>query len=117
MLPGLLPQLLAYLSRVNRRALQVLRAVRKPANMPGTYYTLDFIGVHPDHHGRGIARRLLDHVHAIVDADERVEGVYLITGEEKTRSIYERFGYRVLATHRAGGIDVYHMFRERAPQP
>lgn len=116
MLPKVLPQALTYLRQVNRRGLQVARAIRKPANMPKTYYTLDFISVHPDHHGRGIARLLLDHVHAIVDADQQADGVYLITGEDKTRSIYERFGYRVLASHPSGEIDVHHMFRERCQQ-
>ncbi len=107
------PSWLAMLPRVIRSA-GLLAAMRPPNNLPAAHYTLDAIAVHPSHQGKGVGRLLLEEVEKCCLADKSSSGVYLYTGEEKNRRIYERFGYRLLDKRKAGGITAYHMFRTNA---
>jgi GNAT superfamily N-acetyltransferase len=108
-----LPSLLRVIFGLRRGFFRLPWAVRPPKDLPKPHYVLEILAVHPDHQGRGIARLLLERVHALADADDSAAGIYLTTGEEYTRQLYERFGYRVLITRQAGTLPVHHMFRPR----
>lgn len=70
---------------------------------------LDSVAVHPDAHGRGVGRRLLE----FVDAQARVlglSGVRLYTNALmwENQKIYPRFGYEVVERHVDGPYDRIH---------
>ncbi|MFI1734370.1 GNAT family N-acetyltransferase [Streptomyces acidicola] len=74
---------------------------------------LDSIAVHPDAHGRGVGRRLLE----FVDARARVLGlseVRLCTNAlmSENQQIYPRFGYEVVERRVDGPYDRIH-YRKR----
>ena len=94
-----------------RRLVQIIPAMNVAAEPPKPYYTLDILAVSPESQGRGVGRRLLDHVHAQCDQDAQASGIYLFTGDEKNTHIYRRFGYEVLEAKQAGPLTVWHMFR------
>jgi len=74
---------------------------------------LNMIGVRPAARGTGIARRLLDHVHAMSRDDPGSEGVTLTTESEPNVGLYEHFGYRVLGHARvAPELETWGMYRE-----
>jgi len=62
----------------------------------GLHHHLNMIGVRPSHAGRGLARPLMDAVHAQAAADRDGEGVSLSTETRSNVSLYEHFGYRLL---------------------
>lgn len=97
-----------------RRAVPTLKAMQPPKDLPRPHATLAGLAVAPSHQGMGIARLLLDAVHAGVDAEAGLAGTYLFTGDVRNRDIYTRFGYRLVRETRGGaGFTVYHMFRPR----
>ncbi|WBO67277.1 GNAT family N-acetyltransferase [Streptomyces camelliae] len=74
---------------------------------------LDSIAVHPDAHGKGVGRRLLE----FVDAHARVLGlpeVRLYTNAMmwENRRIYPKFGYEVVERRVDGPYDRFH-YRKR----
>lgn len=58
------------------------------------HHHLNMIGVRPSHAGRGLARRLLDHVHDLADRDAGSCGTTLSTEAPRNVTLYERFGYQ-----------------------
>jgi ribosomal protein S18 acetylase RimI-like enzyme len=60
------------------------------------HYHLNMIGVRHSHMGRGLARCLLDEVHAMSRKDPISCGVSLTTEVPSNVPLYEHFGYRVL---------------------
>ena len=111
-----LPRLLDLLGMVGlirwRRAWRAMQAARAPKTLPDRYYTLEGLAVAPAYQGQGIARRLLEAIHALSDGDPQAVGIYLYTADARNRAMYERFGYE-LAAQQLGGeaLTVYHMFR------
>ncbi len=103
------PSWLTLLPRVIR-SVGLAAAMRRPHSLPAAHYTLDAVAVHPSHQGKGVGRRLLERVERYCLGDKSSSGVYLYTGDEKNRRVYERFGYQLLDTKRAGNITSYHMF-------
>ncbi|MFP4345069.1 MAG: GNAT family N-acetyltransferase [Anaerolineales bacterium] len=97
----------AYLGRI----VQFIPTAKLSVPLPQPYYTLDVLAVAPDHQGQGIARQLVEHVHAQCDEDEQASGCYLLTGDEKNTQIYRRFGYRVVEAKQGGPVTAWHMFR------
>ena len=89
----------------------VTRTMRPPGGLPAAYYRLEAIGVDPAVQGEGVGRALLDATHELVEHDPGASGIYLVTGEEATRNLYERFGYETVETKRSNGVVAYHMFR------
>lgn len=65
---------------------------------------LEVLGVHPDHQGRGVGRRLLRPV--LEEADRTGVACYLETAERRNVGFYERSGFSVLGSpgpvHRGG---------------
>ncbi len=87
------------------------RATSLPRPLVGTYFMLMALAVQPLYQGLGIGKSLLEAVHRISDEDRESLGVYLYTGDPRSRLLYERAGYRTIVTHRLGPLSVYHMFR------
>lgn len=59
------------------------------------HHHLNMLGVRRSHAGRGLARPLLEAVHALADADPISSGVTLSTENPKNLPLYEHFGYVV----------------------
>ena len=104
-----LPRMLGLLP-YSIRAARLGRLVKPPGNLPENHYTLEILAVHRSHQGRGVGRLLLEHVTGLCAADEAASGIYLLTGNEKNRAIYEKFGYGLWETRQAGSLTAYHMF-------
>ena len=106
-----IPTLLGLAGQIRwRRALALLGAVKTPEAVSEGYYTLEGLAVAPTHQGQGIGRRLLEAVHQFVEQDPAAQGVYLYTADERNRAIYERSGYRIIASNEgASTLTVYHM--------
>jgi GNAT superfamily N-acetyltransferase len=60
------------------------------------HHHLNMIGVRRSHEGRGLARTLLDAVHAMSDADSGSAGVSLTTEHADNVPLYQHFGYAVI---------------------
>lgn len=84
-------------------------ATRAPENLPQKHDVLEAIAVHPEHQGKKIGRKLLDHAHDYLN-NNGSPGIYLMTGEEKNRQIYERFGYALVEERDTKSFKSYHMY-------
>ena len=81
------------------------------------HYHLNMIGVRRSHHGRGLARALLEAVHERSRADGASSGVSLTTERAANVTLYEHFGYRVVGQARVGGaFETWTLFRENEPR-
>lgn len=60
------------------------------------HYHLNMIGVRRSHAGEGLARQLLDAVHAMSRDDPASYGVSLTTEDPRNISLYRYFGYKVV---------------------
>ncbi len=76
---------------------------------------LEAIAVHPEHQGKKVGRKLLDHAHDYLDNNGSPD-IYLMTGEEKNRQIYEVFGYELMEERDTKGFISYHMYRSMGNQ-
>jgi ribosomal protein S18 acetylase RimI-like enzyme len=63
---------------------------------PDHHLHLNVLAVRHAAHGKGYARKLLEHVHALSREDPASNGVSLTTENEANVSLYEHFGYRVV---------------------
>jgi GNAT superfamily N-acetyltransferase len=73
---------------------------------------LNMIGVRGTHQGRGLARRLLEAVHALAAGDAGSRGVSLTTELAKNVPLYEHFGYAVIGHVRINdGLETWSMYR------
>jgi len=76
------------------------------------HHHLGMIGVLRSHHGSGHGRSLLEHVHALAEADSQSAGVSLTTEVARNVPLYEHFGYGVTAHVRvAPELETWVMFR------
>lgn len=107
----LLPRMLGLLP-YSIRAMLLGSLVKPPPNLPETHYTLELLAVHRLHQGKGVGRLLLEHVARLCSADQTASGIYLLTGDDKNRALYEKFGYRLWESRQWGSLTVYHMFLE-----
>ena len=79
------------------------------------HYHLNMIGVRRAHHGRGLARPLLDAVHERSRVDDASAGVSLTTEVAANVRLYEHFGYRVAGRARVGdAFETWTLFRPNA---
>ncbi len=76
------------------------------------YYYLGMIGVRPGLQRAGLARMLLEHLHAMSEADPVSTGVCLSTELPSNVPLYEHFGYRILGDADVGEIHTWGMFRK-----
>jgi ribosomal protein S18 acetylase RimI-like enzyme len=75
------------------------------------HYYLGMIGVLPEHQGQGYARRMLDHIHKMVDTDPKARGIALNTENPNNVPIYRYFGYEVIEEAELGPLHTWCMFR------
>ena len=64
----------------------------------GEMWWLGSVYVHPDHRGRGVFRRLMNHVASLAEADPdvRLLRLYVETDNEAARATYGRLGFQEL---------------------
>ncbi len=107
------PLLLSLFSKVRwRRLSAVFRAMQPPETLGKDCFTLEALAVAPSHQGRGIGRLLLNAVHEMAERAADANAIYLYTADEHNRAIYERSGYRTLASVKGGAeFTVHHMVR------
>ena len=89
------------------------RAMAPAKNLPDNYCTIQAIGVDPQHQGRKVGSRLLHYAHNFCRQHKEAKGIYLFTGDEKNKDIYEKIGYQLLETRDTGGIMSWHLFYEK----
>lgn len=75
------------------------------------HYYLVFIGVSPSSQGQGIGRKMLNHIHALVDADQESIGIGLDTENEANVAYYKQFGYELVSQTTLNQVTIYAMFR------
>ena len=76
------------------------------------HHHLGMIGVRSSHHGQGLGRVLLDHLHALVEADPGSGGVSLNTELPRNVELYKYFGYRITGHARvAPDLETWAFFR------
>jgi GNAT superfamily N-acetyltransferase len=69
------------------------------------HHHLGMIGVRSSHHGQGLGRVLLDHLHTVVETDPGSRGVSLNTELPRNVELYKHFGYRITG-HAGVGPDL-----------
>ncbi|MDP2814939.1 MAG: GNAT family N-acetyltransferase [Erysipelotrichaceae bacterium] len=77
------------------------------------HYYLTCLGVSPEFMGKKIGKKMLDTIHRIVDEDTTSTGIGLDTENLDNITMYEHFGYRLIATENLSGMNIYIMFRPR----
>lgn len=106
-------QVWAELGAAERQRYEAYGAACAQFTLDSPNYHLNMIGVRRSHAGRGLARKLLESVHRLSDADDRSCGVTLSTETEQNLPLYEYFGYRCLG-HAAvdKGLETWGFFRQ-----
>jgi len=113
---GLRERLWAELGAAARTRYDEFVAVTQRVAIPEPHYHLNMIGVRRSHHGRGLARVLLDAVHERSRAEAGSSGVSLTTERPANVRLYEHFGYRVVGQGRVGGaFETWTLFRDESP--
>jgi len=79
----------------------------------GRHHHLNMIGVRASHAGRGFARPLLEAVEAIARQDPASTGVSLTTEIPKNLTLYQHFGYEIVAQARVSPeLETWGLFRK-----
>ncbi|MBW2365484.1 MAG: GNAT family N-acetyltransferase [Deltaproteobacteria bacterium] len=73
------------------------------------HYYLEFIGVEPDLHGKGLGSSMLKHLASSADQDQ--VGCFLETGNPKNVPLYQRFGFETVAEEQIIGVNTWFMWR------
>ena len=112
-----LPHLSATLLRHGRRAPRLVRARNRAVRVAsrGPAWHLAFLATDPDFRGRGLARRLLDHVLRRCDADGLA--AWLETTDPVNPPLYEHFGFETVAhIEDAAWLPGHWVMRREAPR-
>ena len=82
----------------------------------GPHHHLNMIGVRSSHKGQGLARPLLDAVQRLSDTDPASTGVSLTTELERNLTLYQHFGYSVIAQNDVPGAQfcTWGLFRRKS---
>ncbi len=114
------PDLVAWVEQVwqtlgpDARARYDRYAAAWPSIEPRPHHHLNMIGVRRAHAGHGLARPLLETVHALADADPQSAGVSLTTEVAQNVAFYQHFGYAVVGHQRiAPDLETWAFFRPR----
>lgn len=114
------PELVAWVEQVwqalgpDARARYDRYAAAWPSIDPRPHHHLNMIGVRRAHAGRGLARHLLEAVHALADADPQSAGVSLTTEVARNVTLYQHFGYTVVGHQRiTPDLETWAFFRPR----
>lgn len=79
-----------------RRRYEAFGEATRKFEISQPHYHLNMIGVRRSHHGKGLARQLLDAVHTMSRRDPVSHGVTLSTEDFRNVALYEHFGYKVI---------------------
>jgi GNAT superfamily N-acetyltransferase len=97
-----------------RAAYEAFVAATQQFPIAAPHYHLNMIGVRRSHQGSGLARILLDAVHALSDAGGESSGVSLTTEVPANVELYRHFGYNVHGHSRiAADLETWILFRPR----
>lgn len=81
----------------------------------GRHHHLNMIGVRASHAGRGLARPLLEAAASIAQQDPESTGISLTTEVPKNLTLYQHFGYEIVAHARvAPELETWGLFRRAA---
>jgi len=76
---------------------------------------VNMIGVRAAYRGRGLARQMLEVVHALCEQSPVAEGVSLTTENPRNVALYRHLGYRLVGEARiADDLSTWSFFRDRA---
>ncbi len=78
---------------------------------PEPHFHLGMIGVLRSHTGRGLGRRLLDHLHQMSGSHPASLGVSLTTETASNVPFYRHFGYEIVGHERVGDLESWGFFR------
>lgn len=92
------------------RAIRGLLALMRERPREPHHY-LAMLAVHPRARGRGLARALLEDLHAASGSHPDSIGVALDTSNSRNLTLYEHFGYHTVSELRVSGADTWCMFR------
>jgi GNAT superfamily N-acetyltransferase len=107
----------AELGKAERERYEAYGAAAAQFAITSPHYHLNMIGVRRSHVGRGLARKLLEAVHRLSDADGGSAGVSLTTETEQNLPLYEYFGYRRIGHAPIGdGLETWGFFRAAGGQ-
>jgi len=102
----------SHLGAAARTRYEIYSATTQPFQPDRPHYYLSMLGVLERCAGRGLARPLLEAVHAISRADPASTGVALETEDPANVPFYEHFGYRLVGHQRVGdGVESWGFFR------
>ena len=91
-------------------------AALAPLLQDGASRHVNLVGVRPSQRGRGLARRLLDHVHVLAGTTPDDRGVTLATEDPANLGLYRHLGYEVTgSTEVAPGITAWALRRPTDP--
>jgi len=117
--PGLAPvreALWAHVGGEARRRYEAYGAALEPLLGTPASLHVNLLGVRPAYRGRGLARRLLDHVHVRAAATLDGRGVSLATEDPANLALYRHLGYEVSGSAVVGpGIAAWAMRRAVDP--
>ena len=77
-----------------RTRYEAFGAAGQPFALETPHHHLNMIGVSPAAQGQGLARKLLDHIHGLAQADLGSAGVTLSTETRANLALYRHFGYQ-----------------------
>lgn len=77
------------------------------------HHYLVCLGTEPTFQGQGLAKELLNQIHAQVDKHPTSVGIGLDTENPNNVVFYEKFGYQLLGQKQLGSLDIYCMFRPK----
>ena len=82
----------------------------------GPHHHLNMIGVRSSHKGQGLARPLLEAVQRLSETDPASSGVSLTTELERNLTLYQHFGYSVIAQNEVAGAPfcTWGLFRRKS---
>jgi GNAT superfamily N-acetyltransferase len=101
---------------VARRSLANMQVSEK-AHPREPHFYLPILAVHPDFHGRGYGRTLLEAVHLRSQRNSGSRGVCLETENPNNVPFYEHLGYRVIAQSPLAHLEITTLFRRDEPAP
>jgi GNAT superfamily N-acetyltransferase len=90
--------------------LELYETLSSRAEPQEPHYFVGMLGVLPEHQGEGHARKILDAVKDLSIQDQRSAGVCLSTERLENVSLYEHFGYRVIAEVKIDQMQSWCMF-------
>lgn len=110
--PDIFKLIIPAIKALNIRKILKSAKLFKTKNIPTKdYYNLEVIGVSEEYQGQGIARLLLEEAEKFVRGLDDCDGIYLYTGNEDTKNLYQHLGYQLIDQKGNDYLTVYHMYK------